>query len=57
MAQWCRERLGASPDARLLVIVPDLAQRYGEVGRVFDEALDPGYLRGMRRRRMRSCMR
>ena len=43
-AQWCRERLSTAPAARLLVIVPDLAQRQGEVRRVFDEALDPGYL-------------
>ena len=44
MAQWCRERLLAAPTARLLVIVPDLVQRDGEVRRVFDEALDPDYL-------------
>ena len=44
MAQWCRERLRAAPAARLLVIVPDLAQRHSEVRRVFDAALDPGYL-------------
>ncbi|HEY1899253.1 MAG TPA: PD-(D/E)XK nuclease family protein [Steroidobacteraceae bacterium] len=45
VAQWCRARLSAAPTARLLVIVPDLAQRQAEVRRVFDEALDPGYLR------------
>jgi ATP-dependent helicase/nuclease subunit B len=44
VAQWCQRRLRAAPDARLLVIVPDLAQRHGEVRRVFDAALDPGYL-------------
>ncbi len=43
-AQWCRERLSATPAARLLVIVPELARRHGEVRRVFDAALDPGYL-------------
>jgi ATP-dependent helicase/nuclease subunit B len=43
-AQWCRQHLSAAPGARLLVIVPDLAQRHGEVRRVFDAALDPDYL-------------
>jgi probable DNA repair protein len=43
-AQWCRERLTAQPDARLLVIVPDLAQRHTQVRRLFDAALDPAYL-------------
>ena len=43
-AQWCRERLGVTPGARLLVIVPDLAQRHTEVQRVFDATLDPDYL-------------
>ncbi len=38
-ARWCRERLSAQPAARLLVIVPQLAQRDGEVRRVFDAAL------------------
>lgn len=41
IARWCRERLEAAPTARLLVIVPDLARRQGEVRRVFDAALDP----------------
>jgi ATP-dependent helicase/nuclease subunit B len=45
IAHWCRERLQASPTARLLVIVPDLARRQGEVRRVFDAALDPDYPR------------
>ena len=44
MAQWCAQRLSTQPAARLLVIVPDLAQRQAEVRRVFDAALDPGYL-------------
>ncbi len=39
-AQWCRERLLGMPEARLLVIVPELAQRRGEVRRLFDAALD-----------------
>lgn len=43
-AQWCAERLRATPTARLLVIVPQLQRRHGEVRRVFDAALDPGYL-------------
>jgi ATP-dependent helicase/nuclease subunit B len=44
IAHWCRQRLEATPAARLLVIVPDLAHRHSEVRRVFDEALDAGYL-------------
>lgn len=43
-AQWCREHLSTAPAARLLVIVPDLAQRQAQVRRIFDEALDPGYM-------------
>jgi probable DNA repair protein len=43
-AQWCAERLSATPTARLLVIVPELVRRHNEVRRVFDAALDPGYL-------------
>jgi ATP-dependent helicase/nuclease subunit B len=43
-AQWCRERLTGQPDARLLVIVPELAQRRTLVRRLFDAALDPAYL-------------
>lgn len=43
-AQWCAQRLSAMPTARLLVIVPELARRHGEVRRVFTAALDPGYL-------------
>ncbi len=44
-AQWCRARLSTTPSARLLVIVPDLAQRQSEARRVFDATLDPDYLR------------
>jgi ATP-dependent helicase/nuclease subunit B len=44
IAHWCRQRLGVTPTARLLVIVPDLARRQSEVRRVFDEALDADYL-------------
>jgi ATP-dependent helicase/nuclease subunit B len=43
-AQWCAERLSATPGARLLVVVPELIGRHTEVQRVFAEALDPGYL-------------
>ncbi|HEY6455697.1 MAG TPA: PD-(D/E)XK nuclease family protein [Steroidobacteraceae bacterium] len=43
-AHWCTERLRAMPSARLLVIVPQLPGRHGEVRRVFEAALDPGYL-------------
>lgn len=38
-AQWCQQRLLGMPEARLLVIVPELAQRRGEVQRLFDAAL------------------
>jgi ATP-dependent helicase/nuclease subunit B len=44
MAQWCARRLHATPTARLLLIVPELARRHTEVRGVFDAALDPGYL-------------
>ncbi len=44
VARWCGERLRATPGARLLVVVPDLARRRSEVRRVFDTQLDPGYL-------------
>ncbi len=43
-AQWCRRRLQESPGARLLVIVPELADRRSEVQRVFDAALDADHL-------------
>jgi ATP-dependent helicase/nuclease subunit B len=39
VARWCRERLALLPTARLLVIIPELARRQGEVRRVFDAAL------------------
>jgi ATP-dependent helicase/nuclease subunit B len=45
IARWCAERLQAAPTARLLVIVPELARRQGEVRRLFDAALDPDYPR------------
>jgi ATP-dependent helicase/nuclease subunit B len=44
IAHWCRERLAAAPAARLLVVVPELAQRREEVRRVFESVLDPEYL-------------
>jgi ATP-dependent helicase/nuclease subunit B len=44
VAQWCRERLHHAPAARLLVVVPQLARRRGEIRRVFDAVLDPDYL-------------
>ena len=40
-ARWCRERLEADPRARLLVVIPDLAQRRPLVERVFREVLNP----------------
>ena len=39
VARWCRERLTMLPSARLLVIIPELGRRQGEVRRVFDAAL------------------
>lgn len=40
-ALWCRSQLAADPSRRLLVIVPDLAQRRGEAERVLGQALSP----------------
>lgn len=40
-AQWCREKLDEDPTRRLLVIVPDLAQRRHEVTRAFEQTLSP----------------
>jgi probable DNA repair protein len=40
-AQWSLSRLRAHPDARLLIIVPDLAQRREEVARLFSVVLMP----------------
>ncbi len=34
-ALWCRQRLAADPQAKLLVITQDLSQRRGEIERVF----------------------
>lgn len=44
-AEWCRQRIVARPDARLLVVIPDLAKRRPWVERVFREVLNPGSLR------------
>ena len=43
-AQWCRDQLRQDPGRRLLVIIPDLAQRQSQVARTFDELLNPGAL-------------
>lgn len=40
-AQWCRQRLATNPRSRLLVIIPDLAQRRHEVTTAFEQALAP----------------
>ncbi len=40
-AEWCRSRLSADARARLLVLIPDLAERRAEALRVFAEILDP----------------
>ena len=34
-ALWCKRRLAANPDARLLVVTQDVAQRRGEIERAF----------------------
>lgn len=41
-AAWCRERLLADANARLLVIVQDLESRRSAVGLTFDDILSPG---------------
>ncbi|MGH8150507.1 MAG: PD-(D/E)XK nuclease family protein, partial [Steroidobacteraceae bacterium] len=41
VALWCRSQLAADPSRRLLVIVPDLAQRRVEAERVLEQALAP----------------
>jgi ATP-dependent helicase/nuclease subunit B len=40
-AEWCRSKLSADPAARLLVLVPDLAQRRAEALCAFGQVLDP----------------
>ena len=44
-AEWCRRRIAEDPAARLLVVIPDLAQRRPWVERVFREVLEPASLR------------
>jgi probable DNA repair protein len=39
-ATWCLSRLAADPGARLLVIVPGLAQQRARLQRIFSEVLD-----------------
>lgn len=41
MARWCRRKLEAQPDARLLVVVPDLETRRTLVQRALLAELDP----------------
>src|SRR5690606_22900165 len=45
-AEWCRDQLGEDPSRRLLVIVPDLAQRRHAVLRAFEEVLMPQEILG-----------
>lgn len=40
-ALWCRDRLAAKPNARLLVISQDAALRRGEIERAFSRYLNP----------------
>ncbi len=40
-ASWCRSRLAQDPEARLLIVVPDLATRRAEALRLFEQALSP----------------
>lgn len=40
-AEWCAARLHANPDARLLLVVPDLARRRVHLDRVLRETLEP----------------
>jgi probable DNA repair protein len=41
-AAWCRERLLADPQARLLVVVPELERRRSAIAMVFEDCLSPG---------------
>jgi ATP-dependent helicase/nuclease subunit B len=41
-AAWCRERLLADPQARLLVVHPELESRRCAVAMVFEDCLSPG---------------
>jgi ATP-dependent helicase/nuclease subunit B len=41
-ARWARARLEAGPDARIGIVVPDLAERRAQVMRIFDDVLYPG---------------
>jgi probable DNA repair protein len=40
-AEWCAARLQADPDARLLLVVPDLPRRRVHLDRVLRETLEP----------------
>lgn len=40
-ADWCRSRLATDPQCRLLVVVPDLAERRGEALRLVEQVLTP----------------
>ncbi len=42
-AAWARERLEANPNARIGIVVPDLAARVAMVERVFEDALHPSF--------------
>ncbi len=45
-ANWCCETLQADPGCSIGVVVPDLSERYEEVGRVFADVLSPGDCEG-----------
>ena len=45
-AHWCRAKLSADPQSRLLVVVPELARHRAEAQRLWGEALEPQSLLG-----------
>ena len=46
-AHWARARLEANPDARIAIVVPDLATRKNALRRAFARTLDPGGVMGV----------
>jgi ATP-dependent helicase/nuclease subunit B len=53
VAWQVKEALASRPDARIGVVVPDLAAAHSDVLRIFDDALDPARVLGASRERPR----
>ena len=49
-AHWARRQIEQNPEARIGIIVPDLARRRPAVERIFQEGLDPGGEQGDQKR-------